>query len=340
MVERPVAVLAARSELVGNVLLPEHLAELARAFTIDTDHWVTDWDAEDDRLLSTVEFVISGWGAPLIDESVLVRLPKLRAICHAAGSVKAVATQQALERGVIVTSAAFANALPVAEFTLASLLMAAKMVPQAAAIYRADPTWSIASGSWGTGEVADAGTYRTTVGIIGASRIGRRVLDLLRPFDFEVLLHDPFVSPEEAAKLGARSVPLAELFENSRVVSLHAPDLPATRGMIDRDLLERLRRGSTFINTARPRIVDNEALREVLSRGEVYALLDVTDPEPLPPDDPLWGMPNVVLTPHWAGSAGNEQHRLGQAAIDEALRIVGGDVPRHAVALERWEFIA
>lgn len=335
----PLAAIMADPLVARNVFAPDDLRDLAEHYEVDPQHWTTDLAAVPDETLARLEVVVSGWGAPLIDADALARMPRLRAVCHAAGSVKPVVTRDVLARGVVVTSAAAANALPVAEYTVAAILMAAKMIPQAAARYRADPTWW-PLGSDDHGPLRDAGTYRTPVGIIGASLIGRRVLALLAPFDLDVMLYDPFVTDDEAAALGARPATLPQMFTTARVVSLHAPDLPSTRGMIDRSLLESLRPGATFINTARPRVVDGAALVDVLTRGDVYALLDVTDPEPLPADHPLRGLPNVVLTPHWAGSAGNEQRRLGRAAIDEALRLARGEAVRHPVSWERWDLTA
>ncbi len=334
----PRAILAADPAAVSDVLLPDDLALLREAYAVDPTRFVTDWATVPDAELAEVEVVVSGWGCPLIDAEVLARMPRLRAVCHAAGTVRFTVTREVLERGVVVTSAAAANALPVAEYTLATILLAAKRTPQAAARYRQLRTWDPTAP--GIGETATTGMYTTVIGIISASLIGRRVLELLRPFDLVPLLYDPFVTPDQAAAMGAELVGLDELMHRSTVVSLHTPDLPTTRGMITRELLESMHPGSTFINTARPLIVDQDALREVLGRGEIYAVLDVTWPEPLPPDDVLWDMPNVVLTPHWAGSAGNEQQRLGRTAIDEALRIGRGEPPRHLVDLDRWDVTA
>lgn len=337
--QRPLAAIMAHPVAARQVFHRDDLAELAAHYDLDPNHWTTDVTALPEADLARLEVIVSGWGAPLVDADALARMPRLRAVCHAAGTVKPVVTREVLERGVVVTSAAAANALPVAEYTVAAILMAAKMVPQAAARYRAEPGW------WplladDLGPLRDAGTYGTPVGIIGASLIGRRVLQLLVPFDLELMLYDPYVSDAEASALGARSVSLPHMFETARVVSLHAPDLPTTQGMVSRPLLESLRPGATFINTARPALVDADALVDVLARGDVHALLDVTDPEPLPAEHPLWGLPNVTLTPHWAGSMGNEQRRLGRSAIDEALRLARGDDVAHPVSSERWDVTA
>lgn len=282
--------------------------------------------------LADVPFAITGWGSPRLDAAALAHLPALTHVFHTAGSVRGIVDPAVWERGVVVSSAAAANAVPVAEFTLGWILLAGKAVPAAADVYRStrQTVWEHPE------QYADArfrrlGNYRKVVGVIAASAIGRLVLERLRPFDLEVLLYDPYVSDADARALGATKVELATLFARSDVVSLHAPDLPSTRGLVTRALLASLPEGATFINTARPAIVDQAGLLDVLREGRIQAVLDVTDPEPLPPDHPLWELPNVTLTPHWAGSQGLELHRMGRMAVDAVADVLAGRRPRGEV---------
>ena len=159
------------------------------------------------------------------------------------------------------------------------------------------------------------GNFRRTIGIIGASRIGRRVIQLLKPFDFNVLLYDPFIHPREAAELGVESVSLENLMRLSDVVSVHAPALPSTIGMIDCNRLSLMREGTTLINTARGIIVDEMDLIDELCTGRINAIIDVTDPEVPEPTSPLYNLPNVFLTPHIAGAIGGERERLGSSSL-------------------------
>ncbi|HEU0207031.1 MAG TPA: hydroxyacid dehydrogenase [Pseudolysinimonas sp.] len=182
-------------------------------------------------------------------------------------------------------------------------------------------------------EFRTMGNYRTTIGIVGASRIGRRLLELLRPFDFDVLVYDPFLSPEEAEKLGARACELEELVRSSSIVSLHAPAIPQTHHLIDQQLVSLMPDGAALINTARPSLVDQDALITRLRSGRIRAILDVTDPGELPEDHELRSLTNVYLTPHLAGSQGNELLRVGQSALEEALRLSSGTPLRHEVSL-------
>ncbi|MFI0924080.1 hydroxyacid dehydrogenase [Streptomyces sp. NPDC021012] len=269
--------------------------------------------------LADAEVLVTSWGCPLIDERVLAAAPRLRAVIHAAGSVKHHVTDACWERGIQVTSAAWVNALPVAEYTLAAILFSNKQVLQLAADYRrrrAPYDWQAAYGH--------IGNHRRTVGIVGASQIGRRVIELLRPFDLELLLHDPYVAPDEADALGVRAVELDELCSASDVVSIHAPQLPSTRHMIDGRRLALMPDGATLINTSRGSLVDQDALVDELVSGRLNAVLDVTTPEVLPADSPLYELPNVLLTPHIAGSLGGELHRMAAAAADELARYATG----------------
>lgn len=266
--------------------------------------------------LRDVELVIGGWGCPVLDERLLDRMPDLKAMIYTAGSVKEFATDALFDRGITVTSGADTNALPVAEYTLAMILLSGKRVLELARGYRRSREYrpfTVEPQRWGN--------HGLKVGIVGASRIGRRVIDLLAPFDVEVVFYDPFV-PENLN--GARSVSLYELLKTSDIVSLHAPEVPETFHMIDELTLSLMQDGATLINTARGSLVDTAALTAELRSGRLHAVIDVTDPDPLPEDSPLFDAPNLVLTPHIAGSQGNELHRLGEAALAEVSRFVTG----------------
>ncbi|MFE5050442.1 hydroxyacid dehydrogenase [Streptomyces sp. NPDC056637] len=312
------------------------LRRLTDTAAIDVDLLLTDFAATSPELetaLASAEVLFTGWGCPPLTSDALKRMPELRAVIHAAGSVKHHMTEAAWARGLVATSAAQANGLPVAEYTLAAILFANKRVLQGACVYREARTrpnlLTLFPG---------IGNYRRTVGIVGASTIGRRVLELLRPFDLTVLLHDPYVGHTEARAMGAEAVDLNTLVRRSDVVSIHAPELPETYHQFDRGRLALLRDGATLINTARGPLVDTQALTDELVSGRIHAVLDVTDPEPLPADSPLFDLPNVLLTPHIAGSLGNELARMADTAIDELERYAHGqrfEHPVHPAALAR-----
>ena len=284
------------------------------------------------RVLADVDVLVTGWGCPPLTAQVVAGAPRLRAVVHTAGSVRSHVTPAVWERGIAVSSAAAANAVPVAEYTLAVVLLAGKRVLASAEAYRCARDHAATV-------VSDAGgNYGSTVGVLSASLVGRRVVHLLRPHDVRVLLHDPYVPDAAVRALGAEPVGLAELFERSDVLTVHTPLLPETRALVDAGLLARMRDGATLVNTARGAVVDADALTAELLSGRLHAVLDVTDPEPLPAQHPLWDCPNVLLTPHVAGSAGNELRRLTDCAAEEVERFVAGRPFAHPVtraAMER-----
>nr|WP_151480553.1 hydroxyacid dehydrogenase [Streptomyces albicerus] len=285
--------------------------------------------------LADAELLVTGWGCPPIDAAVLDAAPRLRAIVHTAGTVRHHITAACWERGIAVSSAAAANAVPVAEYTLAMILLANKRVLDIARVYGTERRRI----DWNERH-PDAGNYRRTVGILSASVIGRRVIDLLRPHDLTVLLHDPYVTDAEARELGAQSASLPELFAVSDTVSVHTPLLPETRGLVSRAMLARLRTGGTLINTARGAVVDQDALTDEVVSGRLHAILDVTEPEVLPADSPLWDCPGALVTPHIAGSKGGELRRLADLALAEVESYALGRPFAHPVRPEHLARLA
>jgi len=324
---RPRTVLAMSRE-TRDALRDEGAIDLFReAADLDPDLLVTDFaDPSVAETLGRTEVLLTHWGCPPLTEQALAAMPRLRAVVHAAGSVKHHVTDAVWERGITVSSAAAANALPVAEYTLAAILLAGKRIPQSARAYRERcapyPLLPYFAGH---------GNYRRVVGIVGASRTGRRVIELLRPYDFTVLVHDPYLDDAGAALLGARPVGLDELTRLSHVVSIHAPQLPDTHHMFDARRLALLSDGATLINTARGSLVDTDALITHLTSGRIHAVLDVTDPEVLPPESPLFRLSNVLLTPHIAGSLPSELGRMADYAAAEITRYARGMPFAHGV---------
>ncbi|MEU4659511.1 hydroxyacid dehydrogenase [Streptomyces sp. NPDC023723] len=286
-------------------------------------------------VLAGVDLLVTGWGCPPLDAGVLAAAPRLRAVAHTAGSVRGHVTDACWERGIEVSSAAAANAVPVAEYTLGMILLTGKRALEQARAYQATRRRD----DW-LRTPRTVGNHRRTVGILSASLIGRRVIDLLRPHDLEVLLHDPYVPAAEAAGLGVERVELAELFARSDTVSVHTPLLPETRGLVSRALIDSMPDDAVLINTSRGPVVDQDALTDAVRAGRVRAVLDVTDPEPLPPGHPLWDCENALITPHLAGSVGNEWRRLADLALAEIAHWASGAGFRHPVRRERLAFLA
>lgn len=276
--------------------------------------------------ISDTEILLTSWGAPRLDAELLDRMPRLRAVVHAAGSVQQLVSDELWERGITVTSAADANAVPVAEYTFATIILAFKR----AFVHMRSPStvleWRDLVGS------ARYGSVGRTVGVVGFSRIGRRVVRMLRQLDgIRILVADPFVSSETVAEAGAELMSLDDMLGQVDVLSLHAPALPETRHMIGAAELAALRDGATVINTARGWILDHDALLAECASGRLDAVLDVTEPDPLPVDAPLRRLPNVALTPHIAGSMGTEARRLADSALDDVEALLRGGVPSQVI---------
>ncbi len=285
-------------------------------------------------LLAEVEVIFSGWGAPKMDAAFLAAAPKLKAVFYGAGSIRHFTSDEFWARKITITSAYAMNAVPVAEYTLAAVLMSLKNF------------WKQAYGAKIEGKFPErvpcAGGYGSKVGLISLGMIGRLVRERLRPFDLEVLAYDPFVTPEQATVLGIEMVSLDEIFRQCDVVSLHTPWLKETEGMIQARHFEMMKPHATFLNTARGAVVRENELIEVLQRRtDLTAWLDVTYPkEPPEADSPLWSMPNVILTPHIAGSQDRECRRMGRLMIDEFDRWKRGENLKWAISKEKAALLA
>ncbi|MEV8569540.1 hydroxyacid dehydrogenase [Streptomyces sp. NPDC051322] len=320
---RPRAVFAMNPPGLTRALFDEDaLTRMRGAADIDTDLVLTELESPQSRdALAGAEILVAGWDAPVVRAAHLPYVSRLRAVVYA-GGVAATCLEEPeffAVRGVVAANARVANSGPVAEYTLAVILLAGKRVLPAAREFRRARNLPDHFAAPPTG-----GNYRQTVGIVGASTVGRAVLALLRPFDLDVLLYDPTLTTEEAISLDARPVTLDELMRSSQVISLHQPLTPETRGQIDARRLALMRDGATLVNTARGAVVDQDALTAELRTGRIDAVLDVTDPEPPTADSELWTLDNVVLTPHMAGSMGGELHRIGDSVADEVARFAAG----------------
>jgi len=299
---------------------------------------LSSWDdPRADALLAEAEIIVGHWGAPLFDPATLARAPKLKMFAYAAGTVKWYVIDEIWDRDLVITSGAGANAEPVAEYTLAMILLANKRVFPAIDSQAGRPVWVPPTGS------AAHGNWDKTVGVVSASLIGRRVVELLQPFPhLNVEVFDPFVDAADIEALGAtKSDDLTELCRSSDVLTIHSPALPATHNLIDGDHLAALPDGATVINTSRGHCLDLDALTAELETGRLFAVIDVTDPvEPLPDDHPLRTLPNAIYTPHIAGSQGTELARMSDWVVDEVERFVSGRPQRNQITRDMIDRIA
>jgi phosphoglycerate dehydrogenase-like enzyme len=285
-----------------------------------------NFDAHADRL-ADIEVIFATWGIPNFTEAQFARMPKLKAVFYAAGNVKAFA-QSLLDRGIILVSAWAINAIPPSEMCLSQILLSLRGYFRTVRNYRELKTFE-AKKFWRSGVMGE------TVGLIGLGYIGTRVRDMLRPFPLNVIAHDPLLTPERAKALGVEPVSLDDLFKRAIVVSNHIPDLEWTRGTLTGALFASMRDGATFINTGRgAQVVEADLIATLKARPDLTALLDVTWPEPPPPDSEWWRLPNVVISPHIGGTVGNEVVRLADCMIEEFEAWQAGKPLRYQVTKE------
>ena len=322
---RPRAVLSLSPAALVDFLFPGEMLDELNA-SVEILAVVDSFDTVEARVaLSTAEILLAGWGTARLSAQGLDAAPSLRAVIHAGGgALAAVDEEAARERNLILSNAGLANSVPVAEYALAMILLAGTGAFRAQQVYR--ERRAVIDREV---ELAGFGNFGRTVGIVGASRIGRIVIEMLRPFDVHVVVADPTLDAQDARDLGIELVGLSELARRSSVVSLHVPVLASTRKMIDAAFLAAMPDGATLINTARGIIVDQDALVAELVTGRLSAILDVTEPEVLSADHPLYDLPNVVLTPHVAGALGSEISRMGRLVLDEVQRYSRGEPLEH-----------
>lgn len=290
--------------------------------------------AEHRPKLADLEVIFSTWGMPSLGPEELEALPGLRSVFYAAGSVKGFA-RPLLERGVTVVSAWGANAVPVAEFALAQILLSCK------GYFRNTRASKDPDRRHGDDVFRGRGAFGETVGLIGIGMIGSKLCELLRSFALHVIGHDPYLADARASELGLEKVELGELFERSYVISNHLPNIPDTRGLLDRRLFGAMRQDATFINTGRgAQVVENDLIAVLRARPDLTALLDVTYPEPPEPESALYTLPNVQLSSHIAGSINDEVVRMADYALEEFRRWQAGEPLQYQVTLEMLETMA
>ena len=287
------------------------------------------------QTLRSVEVGFSTWGMPSLSEEEIRRyLPNLRVLFYGAGSVQRFA-RPFLACGIDVVSAWAANAIPVAEFTVAQIVLANKGFHQAAMLCKRNRAEAMKytdsfPGNWGA-----------KVGIIGAGMIGKKVIEMLKPYNLDIYVYDPFLDDETAVRLNVKKGSLTDIFSQCQTISNHVADLPATVGMLNRAHFDIMLPNATFINTGRGRQVVEEdliaALKAVPTRT---AILDVTYPEPVHPDSEFLKMDNVILTPHMAGSKSLEVERMAEYMLEEYRRYLNGEPLLYKVSLKMLETMA
>jgi phosphoglycerate dehydrogenase-like enzyme len=289
-------------------------------------------------LIGDRDAIMTGWGSTPFTRETLDAAENLKLIAHTAGTVKFLFTPELVNevlipRGITVFSGNDGLAINAAEATVGLMIAASRRWPEHIEAF----------GRLGqrSREIPRNGQFLSgaTVGIVSASKVARHVLRLLQPFGCEILLYDPFITPEMARGLGVELVKLDDLFKRSDMVSVHAPVLPATEKMIGAAQLKKMKDGALLINTSHGSVLDHDALLKECRKGRITAALDVTDPEPLPTDSEFWNLPNVVLTPHLARDGYAGYFRIGDNTLQALRDCFNGRPVAGAVPLENWDIL-
>jgi len=263
--------------------------------------------------------------ATKVTAELLDKAPKLRAVGRAGVGVDNIDLEAATKRGVLVMSTPGGNAVSVAEHTLALLLALARQVP------RLDK--AIHEGRWEKSSAAGTEVRGKTLGLIGLGRIGTEVAVRAEAFDMRVLAYDPYISEAAAREVSVELVPLEKLLAESDFVSLHTALSPTTQNLISAANIQKMKKGARLINTARGELIDEAALAEALKGGKLAgAAVDVFAEEP-PKNSPLVGLPNVIATPHVAGSTAEAQEEVGTQVAVQIKDYLAEGIIRNAVNL-------
>ncbi len=277
-----------------------------------------------DRLAAAEALIVRS--ATVVDRSLIEAAPSLRVIGRAGIGVDNVDLEAATGRGVLVVNAPHANSISAAEHAMALLLAQAREVPRAHA--------SLTAGDWDRSRFQGVELHGKTVGVLGLGKIGTLVARRCLAFGMKVLAYDPFVSAEQARRMGVEPAPLDAVLEASDFITIHLPKTKETVGLLGKENLAKLPPGARIVNTARGSIVDESALAEAIREGRIGgAALDVFESEPVT-SSPLFELPEVVVTPHLAASTAEAQDKAGTDTAAAVLAALRGELVLTAVNLD------
>ena len=311
--------------------LTEKTGNIAAAYGV-SDTVYTKADVLNGALTDT-EYIFSTWGMPEFSEDEIEKyLPSLKAVFYAAGTVQKFA-RPFLNRGIKIFSSWAANAVPVAEYTVAQIILANKGFFKTMRFKNKDNAREIFKNY--------PGNFDVKVGIIGAGMIGKLVIEMLKNYKLDLLVFDPFLPDEKAKELGVKKTSLEDIFKSCQVVSNHLANNDKTKGMLNGRLFEKMLPYATFLNTGRgAQVVESDLITVLKSRPDLTAILDVTDPEPPEKNSPLYTLENCILTPHIAGSSNNEVRRMGEYMETEYNNFINNTPCKYQVTLKMLETMA
>ncbi len=262
--------------------------------------------------------------ATKLDAELIGRAARLRAVGRAGVGVDNVDVDAATKRGIVVANAPQSNVITAAEHTMALLLALARNVPQAHA--------SLTGGKWERSKFSGTELYEKTLGILGFGRIGQLVAHRALAFGMHVIGYDPYIAAERYREVGVEKAESSDaLYAAADFITLHLPNTPETRGWLDAEALAKCKDGVRILNVARGPLVVDADLQAALDSGKVGgAALDVFASEPVT-DHPLFGYPNVIVTPHLGASTAEATDRAGYQAAEQVVAALTGGVVTSAV---------
>ena len=279
------------------------------------------------------DVIITSWDSPVIDKDVLDACPNLLGVIHAAGSIKPIISSEFISRKIRIANSAVAIGEGVAETALGFLISACK------GFYTLNKNTH--SGLWQEGAsniVKDF--YDIKIGVISGGFVGRHMVKLLKNFHVDIYMYDPILSKEQIEEIGAIKVDLNTLMSTCDAITVHAPSIPATDNMINKENLKLLKDGAILVNTARGSIINEQDLIDELKTGRIFACIDVTQQEPPIKENELRNLDNCVLTPHIAGAYTNGLKRVALHACEETERLISGNKMRAEVNLDNLSNLA
>lgn len=320
-------VISAPDALFRSFFTSAHQRRLARIFRVKRNS-AHSMNPSLKRDLAAADALITTWDSPNFGDELLQLAPNLRVIAHCGGEVKKRFGGSLLD-GLTITTAPEPMARATAELGAALVLYCGRGVDR----YRQElrkPTNRIYD------QVHLHGTPEFLIGcelgMIGFGRIGRTIVDLLRGFDFQWRVYDPYASRDLSKTYPVHFASLQSVLSRSTLLVLTAALTDQTRGILDRKNLSRLPDGATVINVARGGLVDLEALTREVRSGRLRCAIDVTDPvEPLPPQHPLRRLPGAIVTPHVGGGSEKARHEMADDLIDDLERFFRAESVKHRV---------
>lgn len=284
-------------------------------------------EEEKSEWLREMEGLVTGWGDSGLTEANIAAAKNLRIIGLIGASVKKISPGAALDRGIIICNTAPALGDSVAEFSLTLILCLLKQILPL--------DQEVKKGGWRPNIPPGQDLTGKTVGLVGCGTIGKKLVELLQPFQCQILVYDPYLPAEDADRLGVSLLSLEELLQRSEVITLHAGMTQETYHLIGKEQLDLIQEGAILVNTARGNLLDEQALTAKLKEGKIWAALDVFAPEPPPADSELRKLPNVILTPHSAAVTQDTFYRVGMSVATDLQLFFSGQQPLHQLTREQ-----